>query len=117
GPLYAAEQVCGFGATAPADVAALLFRLVDRSLVTADPGTGRFRLLVTIREYAWEKLTEAGEAEDCRRRHLAHYTALAERYGPLARFTGPAWERLAEDQDNVRAALDFCLERTGDSPE
>jgi predicted ATPase/DNA-binding SARP family transcriptional activator len=115
--LAAAERVCGFGGTDPADVADLLFRLVDRSLVTADPSTGRFRLLVTIREYAWAKLHEAGEVGDSRHRHLAHYTALAEQYGALVRFLGPAGERIAEDQDNLRAALEFCIERTDDSPD
>jgi predicted ATPase/DNA-binding SARP family transcriptional activator len=115
--LAAAEQVCGFGGTDPAAVADLLFRLVDRSLVTADPGTGRFRLLVTIREYAWTKLRDAGEVDDCRRRHLAHFTALAEQYGPSVCFVGPASQRIAEDEDNLRAALEFCVERTDDSPD
>ncbi|MFF5228354.1 BTAD domain-containing putative transcriptional regulator [Dactylosporangium sp. NPDC000521] len=115
--LEAAEQVCGFGRSEPADVADLLFRLVDQSLVTADPGTGRFRLLVTIREYAWMKLREAGEEDDCRRRHLAHYIALAEEHGPLVRYTGPAWDLLVGEQDNLRAALEFCVERTAEPPE
>jgi predicted ATPase/DNA-binding SARP family transcriptional activator len=115
--LEAAEQVCGFDGAEPADVADLLFRLVDRSLVTADPSTGRFRLLVTIRAYAWAKLRDAGEVANCRQRHLAHYTALAEQFGALVRFTGPAWDRIAEEQDNLRAALDFCIEQTDDSPE
>ena len=115
--LEAAEQVCGFGDTGPADIADLLFRLVDRSLVNADPSTGRFRLLVTIRAYAWAKLHDAGEVTDCQRRHLAHYTAVAEQNGPLARFTGPAWDRIAEEQDNLRAAIDFCIEQADESPE
>ncbi|GAA1530460.1 hypothetical protein GCM10009827_055070 [Dactylosporangium maewongense] len=115
--LAAAEQVCGFGGSEPADIPDLLFRLVDQSLVTADPGTGRFRLLVTIREYAWMKLREAGEEDDCRRRHLAHCIAMAEQHGPLVRYTGPAWDLLVEDQDNLRAAIEFCIERTAESPE
>jgi predicted ATPase/DNA-binding SARP family transcriptional activator len=105
--LEAAEEVCGFAGAEPADVPDLLFRLVDRSLVTADPATGRFRLLVTIREYASGKLRDAGEEADVARRHLAHYADLAERYGLLSRFTGPAWDRIAEEQDNLRAALEF----------
>lgn len=115
--LEAAEQVCGFGRSEPADIADLLFRLVDQSLVTADPGTGRFRLLVTIREYAWVRLREAGEEDDCRRRHLAHYIALAEEHGPLVRYTGRAWDLLVGEQDNLRAALEFCVERTAEPPE
>ncbi|MEV4709318.1 BTAD domain-containing putative transcriptional regulator [Actinoplanes sp. NPDC049316] len=115
--LEAAEQVCGFGDSEPAGVADQLFRLVDRSLVSADPGTGRFRLLVTIREYAATKLREAGEEDGCRARHLAYYIAVAEQYGPLVRFTGPAWDLLAEEQDNLRAAVEFCVERTSEPPE
>ncbi|MGK5684053.1 BTAD domain-containing putative transcriptional regulator [Actinoplanes sp. URMC 104] len=110
--LDAAEQVCG-----PGDVADLLFRLVDRSLVSADPATGRFRLLETIREYAGAKLREAGEETGVRRRHLAHYTEVAETYGPQVRFVGPAWDLLAGEQDNLRAAVDFCVEHTDEPPE
>jgi predicted ATPase/DNA-binding SARP family transcriptional activator len=102
--LDAAERVCGSGVADP------LFRLVDRSLVVADPVAGRFRLLVTIREYALERLRESGELTDIRRRHLACYTALAEEHGPLARFAGTAYASLTADHDNFRAAMEFCLE-------
>ncbi|MEV6491808.1 AAA family ATPase, partial [Actinoplanes sp. NPDC051633] len=102
--LDAAEQVCG------RDAPDILFRLVDRSLVVADPAAGRFRLLATIREYALAKLDEAGEAADLRARHLAYYTAVAERHGPLVRFAWPSWARLVADQDNLRAAIQFCLD-------
>jgi predicted ATPase/DNA-binding SARP family transcriptional activator len=112
--LDAAEQVCGFGGIEAADVAELLFRLVDRSLVVADPATGRFRLLVTIREYALARLLEADEVDSCRRRHLAHYLAVAEEHGPLVRFAGPHWDRIAGEQENLRAALDLCLGSPGD---
>ncbi|HLL65001.1 MAG TPA: BTAD domain-containing putative transcriptional regulator [Micromonosporaceae bacterium] len=112
--LGAAEQVCGFGGIEHADVAELLFRLVDRSLVVADPATGRFRLLVTIREYALARLLDADEVDTCRRRHLAHYLAVAQEHGPLVRFAGPHWDRIAGEQDNLRAALDLCLQDPGD---
>lgn len=112
--LDAAEQVCGFGGIEPADVADLLFRLVDRSLVVTHPATGRFRLLVTIREYAAARLLDADEVETCRRRHLAHYLSVAEEHGSLVRFAGPHWDRIAGDQDNLRAALELCLDTPGD---
>ncbi|SCL27761.1 Predicted ATPase [Micromonospora rhizosphaerae] len=110
--LAAAEQVCAFDRLAADEVLDLLFRLVDRSLVVPDPTTGRFRLLVTIREYAAARLAEAGETEAARDRHLTHFTELAERYGPHARSDADAWARLTEEHDNFRAAVDRCLERT-----
>ncbi|MFC0029975.1 BTAD domain-containing putative transcriptional regulator [Micromonospora chaiyaphumensis] len=109
--LPAAEQVCAFDGLAADDVLDLLFRLVDRSLVVPDPTTGRFRLLVTIREYATARLAEAGETEPARDRHLTHFTELAERYGPHARSDADAWARLTEEHDNFRAAIDRCLDR------
>ena len=48
-----------------------LGQLVDKSLVVADPtpaGT-RYRLLETIRQYALERLDDAGETDTTRRRH------------------------------------------------
>ncbi|MFE9694489.1 BTAD domain-containing putative transcriptional regulator [Micromonospora sp. NPDC005806] len=110
--LAATEQVCAFDGLAAEEVLDLLFRLVDRSLVVPDPTTGRFRLLVTIREYAAARLAEVGETETARDRHLGYFTELAERYGPHARTDADAWARLTEEHDNFRAAVDRCLERT-----
>ncbi|MFE9955049.1 BTAD domain-containing putative transcriptional regulator [Micromonospora sp. NPDC005299] len=109
--LAAAEQVCAFDGLATDEVLDLLFRLVDRSLVVPDPTTGRFRLLVTIREYAAARLAEAGEAEAARDRHLTHFIEQAERYGPHARSDADAWARLTQEHDNFRAAIDRCLDR------
>jgi predicted ATPase len=114
--LAAAEQVCGFGGLVPADVPDVLFRLVDRSLVVPEPATGRFRLLVTIREYALARLRDAGELDAALDRHLAYCTELAERYGPEVRFGGAARDRLHEEQDNLRAAVDLCVDRAADDP-
>ncbi|SBT41314.1 BTAD domain-containing putative transcriptional regulator [Micromonospora narathiwatensis] len=109
--LTAAERVCAFAGLAPDEVLDLLFRLVDRSLVVPDPATGRFRLLVTIREYAAARLAEAGETATARDRHLTHFTELAERYGPHVRADADAWSRISDEHDNFRAAVDRCLDR------
>jgi predicted ATPase/DNA-binding SARP family transcriptional activator len=106
----AAEQVCGFAGLHSGAVMELLFRLVDRSLVVPDPATGRFRLLVTVREYANQRLIDAGEAEPCHNRHLEYYSSLAQQFGPLVRFGGTGWERISEEYDNLRAAVDRALE-------
>jgi hypothetical protein len=60
--LDAAEVVCGFGDIELFDVTDLLGSLVDKSLVVAEPAGPalRYRLLETIRQFAAEKLAEAG---------------------------------------------------------
>jgi predicted ATPase len=104
--LAAAEAVAG--ATAET-----LARLVDRSLVEADPrdeGT-RYRLLETLRQYAAERLAAAGEEAAFRDRHLAYYLALAEALEPGMWGSGerPGVDRLEAAHDNLRAALDRGL--------
>ena len=46
--------------------------LVDKSLVVRLPGSGRYRLLETIRVFAHDRLVEAGEAPDAFERHRRH---------------------------------------------
>jgi tetratricopeptide (TPR) repeat protein len=104
----------------------LLSRLVSKSLVlvqspsslptpnprhpTPKPET-RYHLLETIRQYAAERLQEAGEAEALRQRHSSFFLGLAEAAEP--ELTGPAqatWlARLDADYDNLRAALEWSL--------
>jgi non-specific serine/threonine protein kinase len=111
--LDALERIsAGSGLSGP-DVADLLTRLVERSLVVFDPSEGHppYRLLDTIRQYAQLKLFDSGEAEVMRRAHLAYYLELAERAEPLLR--GPAqmtWvARLATERENLQAALAWSL--------
>ncbi|GIH72532.1 AfsR/SARP family transcriptional regulator [Sphaerimonospora thailandensis] len=108
--VQAAEDVCAFGGIASDEVLDLLFRLVDRSLVVPDPASGRFRLLVTVHEYARARLAEAGEAATCHARHLDHYLRLAEELGPQVRSQELAWSRLTDEHDNFRAALDHAVD-------
>jgi predicted ATPase len=101
----AAEAVCGAPRSA-------LASLVHRSLLHERPGAGgepRYLMLETVREYALERLAETGGEAVLARRHAEHFAELAEavdRQPP-----GPdgerAWSRLEEEQDNLRAALDW----------
>jgi predicted ATPase len=65
----------------PVDTLAVITDLINKSLLrhesskTAEP---RFRMLETVREYAWEQLIAAGEEEQTRDRHLEYVLALAE---------------------------------------
>jgi predicted ATPase/class 3 adenylate cyclase len=86
--------------------------LVDKSLLRH---TGeRFWMLETIREYATERLESSVEAEELRRRHAEHYLGLAEEAKPNLRHESREWlDRLEDEHDNLRAALDR-LEASGE---
>jgi predicted ATPase/class 3 adenylate cyclase len=82
----------------------VLRSLVAKSMVmTGESGADlRYRLLETVRLYAEEKLVEAGEAEDLRRRHRDHFLEWAEGL----ELTGDDWWfRILSEQHNFRAAL------------
>src|SRR5690606_24713369 len=66
------------------DVAELLGRLVDRSLVVRINGSSgsRYRLLETVRGYARDRLAEAGEEEAVRRRLQRYFAGLARHTEP-----------------------------------
>jgi predicted ATPase/DNA-binding winged helix-turn-helix (wHTH) protein len=93
--------------------------LVAKSFLTPDGAAtaGRWRLLETIRVYALEKLTEAGELEPARRRHAEFFRQLI-----AIMITDPSPRSLAENTvqfsrelDNVRAALDWAFAPNGDT--
>ncbi|MFD6179744.1 BTAD domain-containing putative transcriptional regulator [Streptomyces goshikiensis] len=66
----------------------LLDRLVERSLVVLvdrPEGGRRYRLLESVKDYARERLREAGEEADTRARHGTYYRELALRAEPLLR--------------------------------
>ncbi|WP_067486237.1 BTAD domain-containing putative transcriptional regulator [Actinomadura hibisca] len=104
--LETAEHVC---AAPGLDVLDALARLVDRSLVVMAEGP-RYRLLDSVRAYALERLEEAGEAEEIRRRHVEHNVALAERaQNHLYGRSQQEWlERLDVESADLRTALDHA---------
>jgi predicted ATPase/DNA-binding winged helix-turn-helix (wHTH) protein len=93
--------------------------LVSKSLVTCDgsaSGGGRWRLLETIRAYAFEKLRENGETERALRRHAEYFHDLLTPPGLVSTWE-PACEaviRYNREIDNIRAALDWCFSPVGD---
>ncbi|MBV9253809.1 MAG: tetratricopeptide repeat protein, partial [Actinobacteria bacterium] len=96
-----------------------LASLVDRSLVAQESDGVRFRLLETMRQYAYDKLRTAGEEAVYRSRHRDWVLALVEQAQPALEAGGDTgWhDRLEEELDNVRAALDWSLgEREGREP-
>jgi non-specific serine/threonine protein kinase len=124
--LEAAEQVCADqtgGWLAGDEIVDLLGQLVDKSLVVmaADASSDaprdqpRYRMLETIRQYAYEKMVDSQTAEDgelasVRQRHLDYFLALAQQAEPHLRGKGQrVWlERLDAELDNLRLALEWA---------
>ena len=113
--LEAAEQACSGDEIETYDVLDLLTQLVNKSLVVvveySQSGETRYRMLETIRQYAREKLLEAGGSEIVRSRHLAYFVKLAEKAEPeLYRSNQVFWlNKLDDELDNLRMALEWAL--------
>jgi predicted ATPase/class 3 adenylate cyclase len=93
----------------------LVAELQDVSLITVTEGVDgepRLGMLETIREYALERLEQDDDPDGARRRHAAHYAAVAER--AREQIEGPgqlaAMDRLEAEHDNLRAGLAWSLE-------
>lgn len=113
--LEAAEEVTAENAGERDDVLESLSRLADKSLVNVDrdsDGNRRYHFLETVRQYARERLFESGEAERVRNRHLAYFHDLVRRAAPeLTRAEQAVWlHRLQREHDNLRLALEWCLD-------
>lgn len=106
------------------DVLDLVEQLVDKSMLLVEApahrpgpaGEARYTMLESIRHYGLGKLEQAGEQAEARQRHLMTVVRLAERaesemLGPQQR----GWlERLEQEHDNIRAALDLVESGKGD---
>ena len=99
--LEAAEEVCG------ADINTLQ-SLVEKSLLRFS--NERYWMLETIRDYARERLDEAGETDALARRHADYHLALLEER-PASLILGSRRRELlawfGEEEDNLRATLDY----------
>ncbi len=121
--LESAEAVCMPGENGLHDMLDGVAALVDKSLVQqgadsaggSDPGSPRFLMLETVREFGVERLAESGEDAAMRTAHAAYFRGFAEQ-------AQPAWEtsrndmwrvRFLSELANIRAALRW-LEYTGD---
>jgi predicted ATPase/DNA-binding SARP family transcriptional activator len=140
--LAAAEMVCA-GPDLPAtEVADIVARLVDKSLLSMAPapapaplwwpgiealglppppepiGEPRYQLLETVRAYAAERLAEAGEADQAARAHATWFAGLAEAAEPELRGRNQlVWfARVSADLDNLRVALQWFLDRGEAAP-
>jgi predicted ATPase/DNA-binding SARP family transcriptional activator len=117
--LEAAEAVCCREVDLKLEVLEGVASLVDKSLlrpeVGPDPGTEaeiRFGTLETIREFGLERLKESGEEVAIRKQHAASFLALAEKAEPELWREASWLDRLDVDQDNLRSALEWCVENS-----
>lgn len=108
----AAERVCAGNAVEGWEVLELLTALTDKSLVVAEgAGAPRYRMLGTIKEYAEQRLAEAGESTWARQAHLGYFTELAETAEPhLRRAEQVEWLAVLElEHENIAAAMRGAL--------
>ena len=100
---------------ATSEVLDLLTRLADKSMVSivSEEPDVRYGLLETVREYAQQKLAEAGETDEVRTRHRDFFLGLADEWAARTRY----WDwwrwigRITADQDNFTAALEWSRAR------
>jgi predicted ATPase/DNA-binding CsgD family transcriptional regulator len=109
----AAEAVAPLAPPDTGGVLRVLSRLVDKSLVVAEPvgpRRTRYRMLDTIREYALEKLQQGDEA-DVRELHARHYVTWCAKAGSeLGAGDQVGWlSRIDEELPNIRLALGWAI--------
>src|SRR3984957_16753874 len=117
--LAAAATVCADDELSREQVAESLTGLARKSVLVTEPSAGpgaeaaehiRHRMLDTLREFGAERLAESGRVAVVRRRLVAHYLAMAQRWGdnPM-REQLPQYRALSRAHANLRAALHYAL--------
>jgi predicted ATPase/DNA-binding CsgD family transcriptional regulator len=97
-----------------------LGRLVDKSMViayTGKDGRARYRLLETMRQFAFARLQNSGRPEEVERRHFRYFATLARQVAGEIHGPGQGvWiERLDEELSNVRLALQWGSDHDPDA--
>ncbi len=115
-PLGAAEAVCNADALEATAINVLetLTSLVDKSLLTSqhDAGrSGRYRLLEPIRQYAFDRLSEADEVHAARRSHADFFFAFGDDVSRELRGASQiaGMARVVDELDNFRACFGWAL--------
>ena len=112
-----ADSVAGVAGGLGLDLLDGLESLVGKSLLGHRrlPGAvDRFALLETVREYALERLAESGEERPARDAHAAHLLARLESLDLRGRAQVDAFDEVAREHANFRAALRWAIE-SGDT--
>ncbi|KRC46443.1 MULTISPECIES: ATP-binding protein [unclassified Nocardioides] len=116
--LDAVEAVCGFEGLPAEIILDLLDRLVAKSIVIAEPSGAamRYRTLVTIRDYAAQRLRERDEWVVVKRRHRDHYLGQAGRMVEVwcGREQPEMLASMRADHANLLAALEWSVNTPGE---
>lgn len=117
--LESAQAITGFDPIDELDVFDHLDQLINKSLVTVQypiGGEARYGMLESIRQFAQDKLFEAGEGQILRDRHVDYFVDFSQEAGRHLRLsTMLTWEeRIVKEMDNIRSALAWALD---DHPE
>ncbi len=117
----AAEAVYSAAGAREGDILEGLAALVDKSLLRQEEQAGgevRFGMLQVLREFGLQALDDAGESEVTSEAHAVYYLRLAEQGGPALQGAEQVrWlHRLKQEQENMRVALTWLLERADRQP-
>jgi predicted ATPase len=114
--LEAAIALCESDCQGQQEIPDGLEGLVDNNLLILPNETSsepRFRMLESIREFAYDRLKESGDSETIHQRHALYFASIAqqaekEKFGSTQQL---AWRiRLEAELDNMRAAMTWALE-------
>ena len=109
----AAQSVCAADGVDAGQVAAVLDSLADKSLTLRSDNVdgARWQMLMTIRDYAVEKLDERGQTSVAAASHCLHYFERAKEGGRgLTGVEQGLWiQRFDTERDNLRAATALAL--------
>lgn len=107
----AAVEVCTDGSYTASDVRFILASLVDKSMVasTVRDGAHRYRLLVTLREYAARRLAESDRRTELVNRYVNRYRRIAEEFWRdwFSARQVQAFTAVHAERENFRAALSY----------
>jgi len=115
--LMSAEVVVGDVDTHPGEVLDTVGRLVEQSMVVAEPGpTTRYRMLETLRQYSAQQLQASGQELEVARRHAAYFRSVVEHAEVALRGheQRQTLRLLRDEQPNIRGALAFLSGPDGD---
>jgi predicted ATPase/DNA-binding SARP family transcriptional activator/tetratricopeptide (TPR) repeat protein len=115
--MAAAEEVIPDPGAPDGFVLGITARLVERSMVAVEPGSPtRYRMLETLRQYATQRLDEAGEKAAVAARHARHFhdQTIAAELDLRGHGQRDALTRLRQEQPNLRAALTWLSSADGD---
>ena len=111
--LAAAEEVCAGGERSREKIVETLVGLVEKSVLVGVSRTS-YRMLDTLRQFGADHLAGTNAEAVAQSRLVAHYLALAQRFG-----RDPMRDQLAQcralhrEHANLRAAMEYSLDLTG----